>query len=123
MAESYFLMTGVKIPVDNNDDQIPSDDDEDPDDPVGLLEIRPESLPLPSDTDEDEDEDDIVLQVPSPRRKLKTPTGKRKRTPGKPKLDNKKKPGNCNKNPDNHDYDVEPRLRNLEEIIYQTDST
>ena len=30
MAESYFLMTGVKIPVDNNDDLIPSDDEEDP---------------------------------------------------------------------------------------------
>ena len=47
MAESYFLMTGVEIPVDNNDDLIPSDDEEDPDHPVDLLEVRPESLPLP----------------------------------------------------------------------------
>ena len=120
MAESYFLMTGVKIPVDNNDDLIPSDDEEDPDHPVDLLEVRPESLPLPSDTDEDED--DIVLKIPNSRRKFKTPTGRRKKTPGKPKLDNRKKPGNSNKNPDNHG-DVELRLRNLEEETRQIDST
>ena len=74
MAESYFLMTGVKIPVDNNDDLIPSDDEEDPGHLVDLLEVRPESLPLPSDTDENEDEDDIVLNITSSRRKFKTPT-------------------------------------------------
>ena len=37
-------------------------------------------------------------------------------------LDNKKKPGNSNKNPDNHE-DVELRLRNLEEVTHQIDST
>ena len=123
MAESHSLMTSVKIPVDNNNDLIPSDDEEDPDHPVDLLQVSPGSLPLPSDTDEDEDEDDIVLKIPSSRRKLKTPTGRRKRTLGKPKLDNKKKPGNSNKNPDNHDHDVELRLRNLEEVTHQIGST
>ena len=63
MAESYFLMTGVKIPVDNNDDLIPSDDEEDPDHAVDLLEVSPESLPLLSDTDEDEDELYLRYQV------------------------------------------------------------
>ena len=30
---------------------------------------------------------------------------------------------NSNKNPDNHDHDVELRLRNLEEVTHQIDST
>ena len=126
LSECYFLVTGVRIEFNNNEDLLPSDNEED-------LEGEDQSGPRPSAQPTpilyDTDEDDIENKLKTPRRKLKTPIRKKKKTPMKPKADSNgqktaakstEKPKKKNVS-DNHD--IELRLRNLEEVTCNIDST
>ena len=70
LSECYFLVTGVRIEFNNNEDLLPSDNEED-------LEGEDQDGPRPSAQPTpilyDTDEDDIENELKTPRRKLKMP--------------------------------------------------
>ena len=125
LSECYFLVTGVRIELNNNEDLLPSDNEEDLE---GEDQDGPRPSAQPSTILYDTDEDDTENELKTPRRKLKTPIRKKKKTPMKPRADNNgqkaaaksiAKPKKKNVS-DNHD--IELRLRNLEEVTCNIDS-
>ena len=85
LSECYFLVTGVRIEFNNNEDLLPSDNEEDLE---GENQDGPRPSAQPTTILYDTDEDDIENELKTPRRKLRTPIRKKKETPVKPRADN-----------------------------------